>query len=226
MIAQATDAVASMRGLWNMEIIYRDKDVVVAVKPAGVLSTDEPGGMPELLRAALEHENIRSVHRLDRVVSGLMVYALRAKAASELSCQIREGSFQKEYIAMVGGNLPEEGRLQHYLLRDMQERKTYCVPQNTPGAQAAVLTYRVLDRAPEGNVVRIRLETGRTHQIRCQFAAIGCPLVGDKKYGGAEAENIRLFSCYLGFSQPYSGERLEFERMPPWLTVETTGSAG
>ena len=106
-----------------MDIIYRDKDVVVAVKPAGVLSTDEPGGMPELLRQALETGNVRSVHRLDQVVSGLMVYALRSKAASELSRQIRDGEFGKEYLAVVQGSLPDQGELRHYLTRDRRERK-------------------------------------------------------------------------------------------------------
>ena len=116
---------------------------------------------------------------------------------------------------MVGGNLPEEGRLQHYLLRDMQERKTYCVPQNTPGAQAAVLTYRVLDRAPEGNVVRIRLETGRTHQIRVQFSSRGFPLVGDHKYGARDNEKMpMLFCCKLSF--PWNGETKIYEKLPSW----------
>lgn len=200
-----------------MEILYRDKDVVVAVKPAGVLSTDEPGGMPELLRKALVWDNVRSVHRLDRVVSGLMVYALRSKAASELSRQVREGQFHKEYVAMVTGALPQEGRLRHFLLRNAQEHKTYAVPEDTQGAQEAILTYRVLARRENRTVVRIRLETGRTHQIRAQFAAIGCPLVGDFKYGGMEADSVRLYSCHLGFYQPYSGEKLDFERLPDWV---------
>ena len=200
-----------------MEILYQDKDVVVAVKPAGVLSTDEPGGMPELLRKALVWDNVRSVHRLDRVVSGLMVYALRSKAASELSRQVREGQFHKEYVAMVTGALPEEGRLRHFLLRNAQEHKTYAVPEGTQGAQEAILTYRVLARRENRTVVRIRLETGRTHQIRAQFAAIGCPLVGDFKYGGMEADSVRLYSCHLGFYQPYSGEKLDFERLPDWV---------
>ena len=197
-----------------MEIIYRDKDVVVAVKPGGVLSTDEPGGMPELLRQALGVENIRSVHRLDRVVSGLMVYALRGKAATELSRQMRSGEFHKEYLAVVAGNLPEAGTLRHLLLRDPEERKTYAVSEPQKGAKEAVLHYTVLDTCGEKKLIRIRLETGRTHQIRAQFAAIGCPLVGDKKYGGTECENIALWSCCLKFRQPYSGEWLEFERMP------------
>lgn len=201
-----------------MEILYRDKDIVVAVKPAGVLSTDEPGGMPELLRRELGTENVRSVHRLDRVVEGLMVYALRSKAASDLSRQIREGQFQKEYVALVRGELPDTALLRHYLLRDKKEHKTYAVPEGTPLAQEAVLRYRVVQRRERGTVVRVQLLTGRTHQIRAQFAAIGCPLVGDGKYGGAEADRVHLFSCCLGFCQPYSGERLEFERMPQWLT--------
>ena len=202
-----------------MDILYRDKDIVVAVKPAGVLSTDEPGGMPELLRRELQHDNVRSVHRLDRVVSGLMVYALRSKAASELSRQIRDGEFHKEYLAVVSGEPEAEGTLRHFLLRDKQQRMTRAVPEGTPGAHEAKLTYRVLAAHGGRSLVRIGLLTGRTHQIRCQFAAIGCPLVGDKKYGGEAAENIALWSAKLQFRQPYSGEPLEFERLPlgtPW----------
>jgi len=197
-----------------MDIIYRDKDVVVCIKPAGVLSTDEAGGMPELLRKALGTDNVRSVHRLDRVVSGLMVYALRSKAASELSRQMRAGEFHKEYVAVVTGELAPEGELRHLLVRDKQERKTYVVPQPREGAQEARLRYRVLGRAGDKSLVRIQLLTGRTHQIRCQFAATGCPLVGDQKYGGVEAEQIALWSAQLQFRQPYSGEEMRFEKLP------------
>ena len=197
-----------------MEIIYIDKDVVVAIKPNGVLSTDEPGGMPELLRSALGTDNVRSVHRLDRVVAGLMVYALRSKAASELSRQMREGEFHKNYLAVVTGALPQEGELRHLLMRDPVERKTYAVSEPQKGAQEAVLRYRVLDRAGDSSLVRIALLTGRTHQIRAQFSAIGCPLVGDVKYGGAENDTIGLWSCRLQFRQPYSGEVMEFVRKP------------
>lgn len=197
-----------------MDIIYRDKDVVVAVKPAGVLSTDEPGGMPELLRQALETDNVRSVHRLDQVVSGLMVYALRSKAASELSRQIRDGEFGKEYLAVVQGPLPAQGELRHYLVRDKRERKTYASDQPRPDAQEAVLKYRVMGVHGEFTLVRIQLLTGRTHQIRAQFAAIGCPLVGDAKYGGPAGAAVALWSVKLCFRQPYSGEVLTFERLP------------
>ena len=197
-----------------MEILYRDKDVVVAVKPAGVLSTDEPGGMPELLRRELNWENVRSVHRLDRVVAGVMVYALRSKAASELSRQIREGAFQKEYLAVVQGCPPAEGTLRHMLVRSKAQRKTYAVEEATEGAQEAVLHYRVLDKQPGRSLVHIRLQTGRTHQIRAQFAAMGWPLVGDIKYGGCEGEAPALWSLRVQFHQPYSGQALTFVRHP------------
>ena len=197
-----------------MEILYTDKDVVVAIKSNGVLSTDEPGGMPELLRTALGTDNVRSVHRLDRVVAGLMVYALRSKAASELSRQMRDGEFHKQYLAVVTGSLPQEGELRHLLMRDPVERKTYAVSEPQKGAQEAVLRYRALDRAGDKSLVRIALLTGRTHQIRAQFSAIGCPLVGDGKYGGVENETIGLWSCRLQFRQPYSGEAMDFVRKP------------
>ena len=187
---------------------------MVAVKPAGVLSTDEPGGMPELLRCELDWENVRSVHRLDRVVAGVMVYALRSKAASELSRQIRDREFHKEYLAVVEGSLSREGTLRHWLARNKQERKTYAASNPTEGAQEAILHYRVLDYKQGSSLVHIRLETGRTHQIRAQFAAIGCPLAGDKKYGGSDEETLALWSVRLRFRQPYSGEELTFSRYP------------
>ena len=113
-----------------MELVYQDRDIVVVIKPARVLSTDEPGGMPELVRQALgdPNANVRTVHRLDRTVSGLMVLARRSKAASELSRQIREGAFQKEYVAVIHGKPVEDcGLLRDLLLRNKQERKTYVV---------------------------------------------------------------------------------------------------
>ena len=131
-----------------MEILYQDRDVVVAIKPPRVLSTDEPGGMPELLREALGTEDIRTVHRLDRVVSGLMVLARNAFAASELSRQIREDLFDKEYIAVLHG-APEvdDGRLVDLLLRNKQERKTYVVQETGKGVQEAILTYQTITKA-------------------------------------------------------------------------------
>ena len=200
-----------------MEIVYQDKDIVVCVKPAGVLSTDEPGGVPDLVRQALGESNIRTVHRLDQTVSGLMVLARRSKAASELSRQIREGAFQKEYVAVIHGS-PEEdqGELRDLLLRNKQARKTYIVREPGKDVQEAVLDYRVLNKSENLTRVRIRLHTGRTHQIRVQFSGRGMPLVGDKKYGLAEDDcNIALWSYRLAFNHPYSGKVMEFILEPP-----------
>ena len=202
-----------------MDIIYQDKDILVCVKPAGVLSTDEPGGLPELIRQELgdPDANVRTVHRLDRTVSGLMVLARRSKAASELSRQIREGEFQKEYMAVIHGTPGKDrGELRDLLLRNKQERKTYIVPEPGKDVQEAVLEYWVLNRTKDLARVRIQLHTGRTHQIRAQFSGRGLPLVGDRKYGIPEDDcNIALWSYRLAFKHPYSGKPMEFTLEPP-----------
>ena len=202
-----------------MEIIYQDKDIIVCVKPPRVLSTDEPGGLPDLIRQELgdPNANVRTVHRLDRTVSGLMVLARRSKAASELSRQIREGEFHKEYLAVIHGT-PEEdaAELQDLLLRNKQERKTYLVTESGKDVQEARLSYQVLNRAQDLTRVHIQLHTGRTHQIRAQFSGRGWPLVGDRKYGiPDEAEEIALWSYRLAFHHPYSGKPMEFILEPP-----------
>ena len=202
-----------------MELLYADNDIVLAVKPARVLSTDEPGGMPELVRQALGDPvaDVRTVHRLDRVVSGLMVLARNAKAASELSRQIREGEFDKEYLAVIHGCPVEDaGTLVDLLLRDKRERKTYVVKELGKGVQEAILKYRVLSKLTEMTMVSICLVTGRTHQIRAQFSGRGLPLVGDRKYSLLEDGcEIALWSHRLCFTHPVSGEKMEFSVEPP-----------
>lgn len=200
-----------------MEIIYQDKDVVVCVKPPRVLSTDEPGGVPDLVREAIGDNNVRTVHRLDRTVSGLMVLARRSKAAAELSRQIREGEFRKEYVAVVHGHPDQDsGELRDLLLRNKQERKTYIVSEPGKDVQEAILTYQILNRTEDMTRVRIQLHTGRTHQIRVQFSGRGWPLAGDRKYGIPDStEEIALWSYRLAFKHPYSGEPMEFILEPP-----------
>lgn len=202
-----------------MEFIYCDNAIVVAVKPPRVLSTDEPGGMPELVRQALGDPNadVRTVHRLDRVVSGLMVLARSADAAAELSRQVREQSFQKEYMAVVHGR-PETdtGMMRDLLLRNKQERKTYIVNEPGKGVQEAILTYQVLSYNDVLTRVRIQLQTGRTHQIRAQFSGRSMPLVGDRKYSLLEDDcEIALWSYRLAFTHPVTGEPMEFTLEPP-----------
>ena len=198
-------------------IIYQDKDIVVAIKPGRVLSTDEPGGMPELVRQALGTEDVRTVHRLDRVVSGLMVLARSAEAASELSRQIREDQFEKEYMAVVHG-APEqnEGRLQDLLFRDKARKMTMVANEPGKGVLPASLRYRVLNKNNGMSRVRIALETGRTHQIRVQFASRNLPLVGERKYSTLEDDcEIALWSYRLAFTHPTTGKPMEFTLEPP-----------
>lgn len=201
-----------------MDILWRDGSILVCIKPPRVLSTDEPGGMPELLRAELgdASADVRSVHRLDRVVSGVMVYARSAECASVLSMQIRDGSFRKEYLAVAHGQLPERGRMTDLLARDKTERKTYVVTQPGKDAREAVLDYETLAFAEGLSLVRIRLHTGRTHQIRAQFSSRGFPLAGDRKYStlGDNCE-IALWSHRLCFIHPGTGLPAEFSKEPP-----------
>ena len=200
-----------------MDLIYQDRDVIVCIKPAGILSTDEPGGLPELVRQALgdANANVRTVHRLDRVVSGLMVLARTKKAAAELSRQIREDRFEKEYMAVVHGTVEPAGTFRDLLLRNKEERKSCIVTEPGKDVQEAILHYRRLAQNDTMSRVQIRLQTGRTHQIRAQFSGRGFPLVGDKKYGLQEPCNIALWSCRLAFDHPWTGQRMEFTAQPP-----------
>ena len=202
-----------------MEILYQDACFLVCIKPARVLSTDEPGGLPGLVREALgdPKADVRTVHRLDRVVSGVMVLARSANAASELSRQIREEQFRKEYLAVVHGR-PEnpEGTLHDLLARDKARRMTFVAEAPGKGVQEAALSYRVLEYVNGMSLVRVRLHTGRTHQIRVQFSSRGMPLVGERKYAvWNDPCELALWSAKIGFYHPGTGEWVEFSKEPP-----------
>lgn len=203
-----------------MDILRLDNRIVVCIKPAGVVSTDEPGGLPDRLREELGGGEVclRTVHRLDQPVSGVMVLARSREAARRLSAQMEGGGFHKEYLAVVHGEPEEdEGRFCDLLSRSKEERKTYIT--HTPGkdAREARLSYRVLGRREGLTLVSVALETGRTHQIRAQFSGRGFPLVGDKKYGAPEAdmEGIALWSHRLEFLHPQTEEPVAVSALPP-----------
>ena len=210
-----------------MEILYADKRIVVCIKPSGVVSTDEPGGMPELLRQELGTPCIRTVHRLDQTVGGLMVFARSVKAASLLSEQMRTHSFHKEYRAVLAGIPPEEeGICTDLLRRDPIRRVTEVVTEGGKGVQEAVLRYRMLESREGLSLVQVALETGRTHQIRVQFASRGLPLCGDRKYGTETDYPIALWSYRLQFLHPETGDTMEFSAPPPEIPPWTLFAKG
>lgn len=199
-----------------MELLYADDALVVCVKPAGVRSTDE---VPSLVSQALGDPQtlVRTVHRLDQVVGGLMVLARSPQAASELSRQIREGGFEKEYTAVIHGSPAQDsGRLRDLLYRDRRRCMTLVAQQMDKGVQEAVLDYRVTARQGSLSRVSVTLLTGRTHQIRVQFASRDLPLVGERKYSTLDDPcTLALWSTRLAFTHASTGKRMEFFLEPP-----------
>ena len=189
-----------------MEILYSDPEIVVCVKPVGMDSEHE---VPQALGG-----EIYPVHRLDKNVGGVMVYAKKKTAAAALSKAVQEGTMVKEYVAMVHGAPPEAGDWEDLLWKDSAKNKVFVVKRERRGVKKARLEYKRL-REGETSLVRIRLHTGRSHQIRVQFSSRGFPLVGDHKYGSRdEKSEPMLFSCCLSF--PYKGRTLRFEKLPDW----------
>ena len=193
-----------------MDILYSDRDIAVCIKPVGL---DSEHQVPEALMAALGGQ-IFPIHRLDMNVGGVMVYARTKQAAAQLSRAVQEGTMVKEYVAQVHGTPPETGDWQDLLFKDSTKNKVFVVKKERKGVKKARLEFQRLSEG-ESSLVRIRLHTGRSHQIRVQFASRGFPLVGDRKYGGRdEATAPMLFSCCLTF--PHKGKTLRFEQLPDW----------
>lgn len=189
-----------------MEILYQDSDIIVCIKPVGLDSEHE---VPQALGG-----EIYTLHRLDKNVGGVMVYARTKAAAAALSKAVQDGAMVKEYVAMVHGAPPENGDWEDWLFKDSRKNKVFVVKKQRAGVKKARLTYRAL-RVGEESLVRIRLYTGRSHQIRVQFASRGYPLVGDHKYGSRDEKTApMLFSCCLRF--PYKGKEVCFEALPDW----------
>ncbi len=198
----------------DIQILYEDDAICLCVKPAGMLS--EAGGLPRLLRERCAAAEIFCVHRLDRAAAGLMVYAKTQQAAADLSRQIASRSFEKDYLAVLRG-LPEpEGHLRDLLFHDAAKNKSYVVSRKRRGVREAELCYKTLQHTSEFSLVRVRLLTGRSHQIRVQFASRGLPLVGDGKYGGGFREHgLALWSERLSFRHPVTGAPVDCSVSPP-----------
>lgn len=197
-----------------MEILYSDSNIAVCVKPVGLDAEQE---VPAALKDALDGE-IFPLHRLDKNVGGVMVYARNKKTAAALSKAIQDGTMVKEYMAMIHGTPPVSGDWQDLLFKDSRKNKVFVVKKQRAGVKPARLEFRRLT-AGERSLVHIRLHTGRSHQIRVQFSSRGFPLVGDHKYGSrAEETAPMLFSCRITF--PYGGQQQTFEAYPEWAKTE------
>ena len=193
-----------------MELLHTEKDWVICIKPVGV---DSEHQLPALLKEQLGGE-VYPIHRLDLNVGGLMIYARTKTAAAALSKAVQEGSLIKEYMAMVHGEPPESGDWQDLLFKDSRKNKVFVVKKQRSGVKPARLEFTRLT-AGEESLVRVRLHTGRSHQIRVQFSSRGFPLVGDHKYGSrAKQTEPMLYSCALTF--PWKGETRHYEHLPPW----------
>lgn len=203
----------------TIEILHQDADVLVCVKPAGVAVE---GAKPDLCSLLAEQTGapVYAVHRLDAPVGGVMVFARTQAAAAALCRDVAERSMEKEYLAVVAGTPePADDELRDWLYHDARANKTFLVKKQRKGVKEAVLDYRTLAAAiaeeTPVTLVRVRLHTGRTHQIRAQFAGHKHPLCGDGRYGSRLKGPVALFSASLGFSHPVTGEPLHFEAIPP-----------
>ena len=193
-----------------MDILYSDRDLAVCIKPVGL---DSEAEVPAELKKTLGGE-IFPIHRLDKNVGGVMVFARTKQAAAALSKAVQEGQMIKEYVAMVHGTPPETGDWEDFLFKDSRKNKVFAVKKERKGVKYARLEFNRLTSG-ETSLVHIRLHTGRSHQIRVQFSSRGFPLVGDHKYGSRDERlEPMLFSCRITF--PWKGESKVFEAKPDW----------
>ena len=207
----------------DVHILYEDRYLVLCVKPVGVLSEDSETGacMPALLRqhyqALGQPDYIATVHRLDKVVGGVMLFSRRREVTGKLTAAVAERRITKEYLAVLRGHPQENAAtLTDLLFRDASRNKSYVVKRMRKGVREASLEYVTLGRTEELTLVQVRLHTGRTHQIRVQFASRGLPLAGDRKYGASDAPYpIALWSCRLSFVHPQTCKPVTFTCPPP-----------
>lgn len=196
------------------EILYEDAALLVCVKPRGILSAKDASGKPSMADL-LAPRTLYPVHRLDRQTVGLMVFAKTAQSAAALS---RSDSFVKEYLAVCEGcPAPAEGELRDLLFYDRTKSKTFVVKRSRAGVKEARLSYRVLAADDGAALLRIRLFTGRTHQIRAQLSSRGHPLLGDRRYGAKSGGEMQLYAFRLSFPHP-NGTELSFTLPADYLT--------
>lgn len=213
-----------MEKLPKINIIYEDNHLLVIEKPVNIPVQEDSSKDIDLITLLKNYRKVKEnkpgnayiglVHRLDRPVGGIMVFAKTSKAASRLSEQIRNNTFKKKYIAVVENNLPEKNKLEDYLIKNEKENKSYVTTKEK--GKYSCLDYKILNKKNNLNLVEINLHTGRSHQIRVQFSSRGNPLVGDSKYGNNSNNiNIALFAKEITFIHPTTKEELTFSLNKP-----------
>jgi 23S rRNA pseudouridine1911/1915/1917 synthase len=212
-----------------LEVLYEDNHLLVVNKPAGLASQGVAEGAPSVLTRAKEYLKqkykkpgnvyLGVVSRLDAAVSGVLILARTSKAADRLTRQFQSGQVEKVYWALVEQPpQPIEGQLSQWLIKADPLRRMVVVPPRTPGAQHARLSYRTIGKEKHGTLIEVHLHTGRKHQIRLQLATLGCPIVGDRKYGSSRRfldQAIALHCVRLALEHPTTKERLTFASAPP-----------
>ncbi|VAX24797.1 Similar to tRNA pseudouridine synthase C, group TruC1 [hydrothermal vent metagenome] len=213
----------------NIKILSEDNHIIVVVKPFNMPTQADSSHSPDLLstlKAYLKEKYnkpgnvfLGMVHRLDRPVGGLLVFAKSSKAAARLSNQIRLREFEKEYVAAVEGAItPKSRRLIHFILKDNMKNRVWAFDKEKPNAKKAELEYKKIRAGDETSLLNIRMVTGRKHQIRAQLAAVGSPVVGDVKYGASAplpGANILLYATRLAFRHPVKKEPIDIRVDPP-----------
>lgn len=212
----------------DLTILHEDNHIIVVLKPQNVPTCEDSSKDKDLLTMVKEYVKVTYdkpgnvyvglVHRLDRPTGGVMVFAKSSKAASRLSDQMKNGDFEKRYYAVLCGKPKEEkGTLKNYVRKNAVNNMVYVCTPTESGAKYAELDYTVLEEYGPLCLTDVRLYTGRSHQIRVQMNAIGCPLYGDMRYGGEKAKkgHLALWAYYLAFTHPVSKERMVFRVEPP-----------
>lgn len=226
----------------DLIILHEDNHIIVVLKPQNIPSCEDESKDMDMLTMIKEYIRVKYnktgnvylglVHRLDRPTGGVMVFAKSSKAASRLSEQLKSGDFEKRYFAVLMGVPKEEkATLTHYMKKNAINNMVYVCPPTVQGAKFAELEYSVLQKVNDLSLVDVRLHTGRSHQIRVQMSAIGCPVYGDMRYGGEKAKKgyLALWAYYLSFTHPVTKERLVFRVQPPkdnapWNIFDTENS--
>ncbi|MBR6432861.1 MAG: RNA pseudouridine synthase [Bacteroides sp.] len=212
-----------------MTVVYEDNHIIIVNKTASeIVQGDKTGDTPlsETVKQYLKEKYqkpgnvfIGVTHRLDRPVSGLVVFAKTGKALSRLNEMFRNGEVKKTYWAVVKNRPPqEEGELVHYMVRNEKQNKSYAYDREKPGSKKAILHYRLIGHSQNYYLLEIDLKTGRHHQIRCQLAKAGCPIKGDLKYGASRSNpdgSICLHARNIRFVHPVSKELIEVEAPVP-----------